>query len=365
MNGSPSPLQPVIYAPCPDINRPVGGIKQLYRHVDILNRNGIKASILHKAHGFRVTNFANTTEIGYCRRLIEELDPGERNCEKRPVRRFVRELIRPDVVLRKEDILLVPETYGPWIAGAANGVRKVIFNQSAHFTFAGQPLGGELLAIPYHSPDVLATVVVSDHALGYLRYAFPTHEIHRVHLGIDTALYAYQAEKKRQIAVMPRKLRSHVEQVLGLLKVRGSLDGFDVVIIENLPGERDVARVLGDSKIFLSFSEQEGFGLPPAEAMACGCVVVGYHGFGGREFFNEEYCYPVPEGDVIAFARTVERAIRDSSAAPAQFMAKGRAASEFIGRTYSMAREEEDIIATWRQLDARHGLKLAAPHAEC
>jgi hypothetical protein len=28
-----------------------------------------------------------------------------------------------------------------------------------------------------------------------------------------------------------------------------------------------------------------GFRFPPAEAMLCGCVVVGYHGKGGQEYF--------------------------------------------------------------------------------
>ena len=43
--------------------------------------------------------------------------------------------------------------------------------------------------------------------------------------------------------------------------------------------------------IFLTFSNQEGFGLPPVEAMACGCLVVGYHGHGGKEFLKPEWSF--------------------------------------------------------------------------
>jgi len=46
-----------------------------------------------------------------------------------------------------------------------------------------------------------------------------------------------------------------------------------------------VADILRSSRVFLSFSQREGFGLPPLEALACGCAVVGYHGFGGRALF--------------------------------------------------------------------------------
>ena len=36
--------------------------------------------------------------------------------------------------------------------------------------------------------------------------------------------------------------------------------------------------------LFLSCGHPEGFGLPLAEAIACGCLVVGYHGLAGRDF---------------------------------------------------------------------------------
>lgn len=40
------------------------------------------------------------------------------------------------------------------------------------------------------------------------------------------------------------------------------------------------------SRIFLSFSDLEGLGLPPIEAALCGNYVIGYHGGGGREYWR-------------------------------------------------------------------------------
>lgn len=47
----------------PDDNSPVGGIKVLYRHVDILNENGFQAAIVHTKKGFRCTWFENQTRV--------------------------------------------------------------------------------------------------------------------------------------------------------------------------------------------------------------------------------------------------------------------------------------------------------------
>ena len=56
--------------------------------------------------------------------------------------------------------------------------------------------------------------------------------------------------------------------------------------------EAAVADILRESQVFLSFGHPEGFGLPPAEALACGCLVIGYHGGGGREYFGPAGAYP-------------------------------------------------------------------------
>jgi glycosyltransferase involved in cell wall biosynthesis len=76
-----------------------------------------------------------------------------------------------------------------------------------------------------------------------------------------------------------------VEQVLNILHARGVLDGWEVISIDGLP-EHEVAERLRSCAVFLSFGHPEGCPLPPLEAMASGCVVVGYHGRGGREYFK-------------------------------------------------------------------------------
>ena len=54
--------------------------------------------------------------------------------------------------------------------------------------------------------------------------------------------------------------------MLRLLELHGALDGWEVVAIEGR-SETQAADLLRSSRIFLSFSELEGFGLPPCEAL--------------------------------------------------------------------------------------------------
>lgn len=63
-----------IFFICPDTNTPSGGVKQLYRQVDILNKNGFRAFILHGKYGFKCKWFDNATSVAYNSALFKELE---------------------------------------------------------------------------------------------------------------------------------------------------------------------------------------------------------------------------------------------------------------------------------------------------
>jgi uncharacterized protein YndB with AHSA1/START domain len=69
--------------------------------------------------------------------------------------------------------------------------------------------------------------------------------------------------------------------------------------------ETQVADVLSHSQIFLAFSGLEGLPLPPVEAALSGNRVVGYHGQGGREYWDPALFREVEPGNLIGFAQAV------------------------------------------------------------
>ena len=303
-----------VYYLCPQLNRPTGGIRTIYRHVDILNKAGIPASVVHAPNGFSCTWFDHDTRVTGARA----------------------------VTLARQDVLVVPEWYGPGLNTLPTGPRIVIFNQNAYRTFTGLD-DTAAPGAPYRGlPGLEAILVVSSDNADYMRFAFPELPVSLVRDAIDPSLFHLpERPPGRRLAWMPRKRADDARQVLRLLASHGSLEGWEVVPIQGRT-EAETARLLRSSAIFLSFSAQEGFGLPPAEAMACGCYVVGFPGLGGREYFDPGFSCPVEEGDVLAFAEATAAILNDDMTALAM---RGRNASEHVLTRYNLDGQRDDLLA--------------------
>jgi len=323
-----------IYVLSPDNNNASGGIKILYRHVDVLNRNGFSASILHQNKGFKCTWFENSTQIDYL----------------------------SDVKINDNDYVVIPEIYGPRIKDISSlpqissQAKKVIFNQNCRYTFLGQTMESVLspdFELAYkNSEEYVSTIVVSDDSAEYIKSIYPNQNISRIHNAIQEDIFTYKKPEKLQICFMPRKHSEDAIQVLGILNIRGALKDIKVIAIDNM-NEQQVANVMKDSMFFLSFGYPEGCPLPPCEAMACGNIVIGYHGFGGREYFKDEFSYPIDIGNLTGYADCVEKLIALASSDLTQIQNKALDASNYVRKVYSSVQEEKDILSIWNQLTTK------------
>lgn len=308
-----------IYIYCPDYNEPSGGIRKLYHYADHLNSWGFDASILHDQPGFRCTWFMHDTKIT----CLEE------------------------VTFATEDIVALPEVNSHLVFEFPKGIRKIIINQNAYNTF-----GGFLrynCGDPYLHEDVIAVLVHSQHDLEYIRYLYPDANVYRMYCGIDNQIFRFNPDKLAQVAYMPRKYDAGAQQLMNLLNHRDILHGFRVRKIENTSLE-ECARIMQESLIFLSFSSYEGFGLPPIEALSCGCIVIGFHGNGGKEYFKPEFSFPVEYGDLLNFVLTIRRVITTYRQDPGALAAKAKSASEFVLANYSPAIEKATELNFWKSI---------------
>jgi glycosyltransferase involved in cell wall biosynthesis len=312
-----------IYFISPDQNYPTGGIKTLYRHVDFLNQNGFRAFVVHRKKKFRCTWFENQTAVIYQRDF------------------------KPDAT----DFVVIPEVYGPRTAEIWRGPKKVILNQNCYHTFHTYSMEGLDRTTPYLDPEVLATLVVSEDSHRYLTYAFPGLKVVRIHISVDGELFHFRplAEKKPQIAFMPWKHPEDATQVINLLKFRGQLDKFRILPIENKT-EHEVAAILGESLLFLSFGYPEGCPAPPLEAMLSGCLVIGYHGIGGHEYFLPDLTWPIEINHIVDFAKTAEDVLQLWHTAPETLESRTAAARDLVLREYSREREKTEILDFWNTM---------------
>jgi glycosyltransferase involved in cell wall biosynthesis len=153
---------------------------------------------------------------------------------------------------------------------------------------------------------------------------------------------------------MPRKRRQQARQIIGSLHARGALRDWELQEISGMSHDQ-VAEALGSAQLFLSFSQREGFGLPPAEALARGCHVIGYAGWGGNEFFDGPNSTRILEDDLDGFVS----AVADWTTGPGWDEQLARSASQAILQTYSAERERDSVLAFFAPLN--QGLPASGP----
>lgn len=344
-----------VYLVCPDVRRATGGIKTIYRQADVLLRHGLRAAVVHGERGFRCSFFENQTPVVHAGDL--ELGPDD-------------VLVLPEVFtvafqppdhlgeLRRYARVKIQTALGQTaypiairairrLVGQAG--RVVILSLGAYNTFRGCTPRATWPVNPYRHPRVAATLTVSEDSQRYLRFAFPGHRVELFKKAIDPARFMLDVPKRPQVCFMPRRRAEDVIQVLGMLRLRGALAGFETRPIDGM-SEAEVARTMAESAVFLSFSDQEGLPRPPMEAMLSRCVVIGYHGRGGREFFLPEHCFPVETGDIVGFVEAAEQVLGRLREDPRAYDARTEQARAFIRERYSSEREEREVVGFYRSV---------------
>lgn len=279
-----------IYYFCPDFPQPSGGIKTLYRHVWRLNRLGFDAAIVHQKHGFTVDWHSYDVPVLW----LQDRPP-----------------------FTPQDVWVFPEVMADTVRKTSNfGGTRVVFALSWLPSYSRLRPGERW----------------QDHGINHIITKSPTIQRHlRWSMEIDATLipefvdpdlYHPNDEKSAQICYTTRKDQSG-PWLQGVLERRsGATDQFSWVALREM-NEATYAQNLREAQIYLATTMQEGMHVSVLEAMACGCVVVGYSGIGGADYMRgsgqEANALLVENGNLLQLGQRLEEVLADFHANPGKF----------------------------------------------
>jgi glycosyltransferase involved in cell wall biosynthesis len=291
-----------------------GGIKMAFRHVEALRELGFDA-VLASIEPQPPTWFESTAPLLPLTELV-----------------------------RGTDVLVFPENYTLLAEYTAWPNRKVVFCQNQYKVPIG--LAGRQ---DYADYGVRHLICPGQVIAAYCRRRFPTQELFIVPNYIDASVFFPQEPKKAQIALSPGKRPVEADFVQDLFRSDNpNFAGLPWVRIAGV-GEAEVARILRESALYLSLARFEAFGLSTLEAMASGCLVAGFTGFGGQDYATACNGFWAAEDDCLECADRLTLAARllfEGGQRQQQMIAAARATA----RSYDRARFLEALGACWRCL---------------
>jgi glycosyltransferase involved in cell wall biosynthesis len=250
---------------CWPANIMAGGIKMAFRHVEALVEQGLSACVA-TADAQPPTWFETTAPV-----------------------------IRLQDVVPNHDVLVFPENAAGLLQEfAAWTNRKVVFCQNQYKIVLG--LAGRA---DYADYGVHQLICPGHVVAAFCRRRFPAQNISIVPNYVDTGVFQPARPKQVQIAFAPGKRPVEADVIRDLFRSDNpSFCPLPWVKIAGL-GEGEVAKILRESGLYLSLARFEAFGLSALEALAAGCIVAGFTGFGGREYATSRNGFWAAEDDCL------------------------------------------------------------------
>lgn len=322
----------------PPVRKPTGGITVLRQIADTLCLSGRQAFLVARdANGWQPKGLADVAPV----------------------------LMWDEMVLGPEDLWLVPEGWANALApGLQAKARCISYVQNWAYLFSSLPAG-----VQWHSLPV-ELFSVSEPVAQYVAQATgkPSSILRP---GINREVFFppdIRLQGPVRIAFMPRKNKALVAQIRALLEHRVGQSRVQWVEIQGMT-TFEVAEALRSSHIFLMSGFPEGCPLPPLEAMACGCLPVGFSGYGGWDYMRQAQTAPrftpwwplrevswegnglwAADGDVLDAALCLEQAVQwveQADPALEQVLAAGQQTAD----AYSLPIQEATILALWKDLE--------------
>lgn len=338
---------------CPDSRGASGGIAVIYDTVVTLRKAGYDAFVVHNSPDAGYSEHLGAPPLLYTNavsRLYRKYGGPRAKIKSvsRALRRpFGRKKLQP-LTLRPQDSIIAPEFMMPEAMEAFPDHPLGVFVQNP-FSFMQAHLRGMGRGF-----DIRARVhwfigisEICEKAMDLIqvgrRFYMP--------VSMKPDEFPYRELKEAVITYMPRKRPWEAAIIAEALQRRGRVSDYQIRPLEGLPRNM-ISEQLQKSRFFISLLKDEALGFPAAEAMAAGCVTIGFTGLGTNEYFDTSTGIPVPEGDIFGLVEAVEAAVAEYEVDPTRLDAMRRYASERIHARYGRARFEEALLKIWAELDA-------------
>ena len=167
--------------------------------------------------------------------------------------------------------------------------------------------------------------------------AFPEckYKIFKVVPAID-AIKLRPKAKQNLITYMPRKLFKHSELIVSFLE-RYLPKKWKLKALTNL-NEKKVFSILRISKIFMSFSDLEGLGMPPIEAAIAGNKVIGYTGEAGKEYWKKPIFTEIKNGELLYFCEKILQNLNNKN-----FFNNSKSQRKKLAKKYSLSSQNTSL----------------------
>jgi len=301
----------------PEIKKASGGAKVIYSHSVILNSltKDVSAKIVHlkKKFTYKIEESLNK-RLNLFQKEFSGWDGKKMKVSKyfAPNKKWFNTEIKKNKKInfnKNSDFVILPEICSQFaddLGLIKNKINYAIFVQG--FYHMNSTNNYKKLKRSYQKAKLILSD--SEYSIKCLKNIFPEYKnkILRIHFSIDNKKFRIK-KKTNIITYMPRKLPDHASLLIFYLN-NLLPKNWSIIPLKNV-SEKYLTMMLAKSKIFLSFSNFEGIGIPPIEAALSGNKVIGYTGGGGVEYWKSPIFIKVESGEINDFGQKLLKEVKN------------------------------------------------------
>ena len=324
-----------------------GGSKYIYQKSELINKlkiNGISSQILHlkkkktgkilqslKKRIFKKKSNKYGWDVGDMKAAGSFIPSSSWTENKISIKKDIN--FNP-----KTDFVIIPEIW-------AHFACQLLIKKKIKYAILAQGVyhmnsfyNHKKLSEAYTKAKIILTISEDTSKCIKLIYQNCKNKIFKINITIDSKKFV-SASKKNLITFMPRKLGDHYH-ILSLFLFNKLPKKWKIESLSNL-SEKNLFLKLCQSKVFLSFSHLEGFGMPPLEAAIAGNKVIGYTGEGGKEYWKKPIFEEIESGNIKKFSEVVINIVNNF---PKNWNKKTLFQRKKLMDTYSKNRQKKLVI---------------------